>query len=227
MREVDGSVRRRPAHLGLRGLRMSPAAGGISRHVFFLGLAILALALAAAGPRALALLAYERSSILHGQVWRLLTTHVVHANTRHLLWNLAATALVWLAVAPALPARAWLVAGLAAAIGSSAGVLLLQPEVRLMAGLSGLLHGLLAAGAMADVRRGERLGGVFLGLLVVKIAWEQLAGPSPVSRAALGGDIAVGAHACGALAGLVAGLAQAVETGPRSSASTPSGADAS
>ena len=166
-----------------------------------------AAALASAGgPRVFLFLAYDRAAILHGQWWRLITSHLVHAQATHLLWNLAATALVTLAVAPALRAGAWLAAGLAVALGSSLGVLLLQPEVHLMAGLSGLLHGLLAAGAAAQVRQGERVGWVYLALLAAKIAWEQMAGPSPALQAALGGRIATGAHALGAAIGLAAGL---------------------
>ena len=76
--------------------------------------------------------------------------------------------------------------GLAVALGSSLGVLLLQPDVRVMSGLSALLHGLLAAGAAAQVRRGERVGWVFLIVLAVKVAWEQISGPTPLTRAALG-----------------------------------------
>jgi rhomboid family GlyGly-CTERM serine protease len=127
-------------------------------------------------------LVYQRDAILRGQVWRPLTCHFVHAGPAHLVWNLAGTALVALALGPALRVRGWLLAGLAAAGGSSLGVLLLQPEVRVMAGLSALLHGLLAAGAAAEVRRGERLGWAFLIVLAVKVAWEQISGPTPLTR---------------------------------------------
>jgi rhomboid family GlyGly-CTERM serine protease len=178
----------------------------VSRPILFAALAALAVGVHAGGPRVFALLAYERSSILDGEVWRLLTTYLVHAGLGHLLWNVSATAVVALAVARALSARRWLAAALVVALGSSLGVLLLQPGVRAMAGLSGLLHGLLAAGAAAEVRRGERLAWVFLGLLAAKIAWELLAGPTSLGAATVGERVAVGAHACGALAGLLAGL---------------------
>lgn len=167
---------------------------------------LLAAAAFAGGPRVALALVYERSAILGGQWWRLLTGHFVHASLAHLGWDLAAALLIGLAVAPALRAGPWVIVVLAVAVASSAGVLLLQPQVHAMAGLSGLLHGLLAAGAVAQVRRRQRVGGVFLALLAAKIAWEQLAGPSPLVAGALGGRIAVGAHALGAAAGLLAGL---------------------
>jgi rhomboid family GlyGly-CTERM serine protease len=183
-------------------------------HSVFLALAALALSLFAGGAPLFVLLAYQRSSILAGELWRLLTGHLVHASGSHLLWNLGATALVGLAVARALSARDWLVAALAVALASSVAVLLVQPQVRAMTGLSGLLHGLLAAGATADIRRGEKFGWLFLGLLAAKVAWEQVSGPTALTRTALGGEIAVGAHAFGALAGLVAGLVLPVQARP-------------
>ena len=140
----------------------------------------------------------------------------MHAGGAHLLWDLAAALLVGLAVAPALRLGPWLAAGLAVALGSSAAVLLLEPQVRAMAGLSGLLHGLLAAGAVAQVRQDERVGWVFLALLAAKVAWEQIAGAAPLVAGALGGSIATGAHAWGAATGLLAGLA--VPTPSRSAA---------
>lgn len=195
----------------------------MSRHLLFLALAALSVAVHAGGPRLFALLAYRRSEVLGGQVWRLLTTYLVHAGGEHLLWNLGATGLCWLAVGRALTARVWLAVAAAVGLGSSLGVLLLHPDVRVMAGLSALLHGLLAAGAAAEIRRGERLGWLLLGVLAAKVAWERLAGPAALTHAALGGQVAVAAHAYGALSGLLAGLALPVEARPASVTSAASG----
>jgi rhomboid family GlyGly-CTERM serine protease len=172
---------------------------------FFAALGALAVGIHAGGPRLFALLAYDRSSILRGEVWRLLTTYLVHAGIGHLVWNLGGTVIVCVAVAPALRARVWLAVGLWVGLAASVGVLVLRPEVRVMAGLSALLHGLLAAGATVELRRGERLAGLLLVVLAAKVAWEQLAGATlfglaPPER------IAIHAHAYGAVAGLFAGL---------------------
>ena len=167
---------------------------------------MLAAGLYAGGPRLLAFLVYERSAVLRGEVWRLLTASLVHAGLGHLAWNLAATALVGMAVGPALRARVWLGLSVWVMLASSLGVLLLRPEVRVMAGLSALLHGLLAAGATAQVRRGERWAWLFLGVLAAKVAWEQLLGPAPLGVIAGSGRLAVDAHAYAAASGLLAGL---------------------
>ena len=177
----------------------------LSPHVFFAVLAGVCVACAAAGPRALVALAYQRDAILRGQAWRLLTAHVVHLSARHLAWNLAGLALPWLVFARRLGAAAWSAVAVAAGLAASLGMLMLHPEVRAMAGLSAVVHGLMAAGGVAEVRRGRRLAWLFLAALAAKLVFEQLGGP--VAAGFLGGTIAVDAHAWAAMAGALAALA--------------------
>ena len=73
-------------------------------------------------------------------------------------------------------------------------------------GLSGVLHGLLIAGACIGLSRmpGESL--IILAVVIGKIAYEQIAGPMPGSEVASGGPVVVNAHVYGTIAGLVVGL---------------------
>jgi rhomboid family GlyGly-CTERM serine protease len=178
---------------------------GRTHGFFFAGLAGLTAALALAPPAVVAGLAYDRSRIVRGQVWRLLGTHVAHAGPAHAVWNLAGLALVWMAFGRRLGAKAWLLAGCACALGSTLGPLAFDPEVRFMLGLSGVLHGLLAAGSVVEVREHGRLGWLVLAAVALKLAWEQLDGSA--TRAALGAPIAAASHLYGALTGVAAGLA--------------------
>jgi rhomboid family GlyGly-CTERM serine protease len=184
----------------------SPSRSLASRHGFFAGLGALAILLQAVHSWVFVRLAYYRPAILRGEVWRLLTGHLVHIGVVHLFWNLAGVALAWVAFGPRLTARRWLIASLISGLGAGLGVLAFEPRVGAMAGLSGLLHGLMAAGALATIRSGERLGWLFLAVLTAKIVWEQLVGPTAATQAALGGAIAVGAHLYGFLGGLLAGV---------------------
>jgi rhomboid family GlyGly-CTERM serine protease len=193
-------------------LRLGAAAGG---HVFFLGLIALATLLEAAHAQVLTALAYSRNAVLRGEAWRVLTGHLVHVGPLHLLWNLGGAVIVWVAFGPRLTGRRWLAASLVSGLGAGIGVLVFEPQVRAMAGLSGLLHGLMAAGALAAVRSGERLGWLFLAVLAVKMVWEQLFGPTAATQAALGGAIAIGAHLYGSLGGVVAGLTLLPRPAPR------------
>lgn len=173
------------------------------RYLPFLLLALACGVVGAAGPRALGALAYTRHAVLAGEIWRLLTTHLVHAGRVHLLWNLCGLALVALAVARELTPPRWALVAALAGLGCSLGVLLLVPRVVAMAGMSGLLHGLLAAGGVAALRRDRRLGVVLLTALAAKLVAEQW-GIWPAG-AYLGRVTALDAHLCGALAGAVAG----------------------
>lgn len=186
--------------------------GQVGSAAFFaaLGLASVLcwLPVAAAGRQAALPLVYQRPAVLQGQVWRLLTAHLVNLSGAHLAWNLAALAAIGLLVGPALRAAAWLRVALVIALATGLGLLLLRPGVLAMAGLSALLHGLLAGGALAAAAGGRRLGFALLVVLTAKLVAEQLAGPLPWSAAAVGGGIAVDAHLYGALGGLAAAAAE-------------------
>jgi rhomboid family GlyGly-CTERM serine protease len=175
----------------------------VRRLLPFLALALASLLVAAAGPRALAALAYARWSVRSGEVWRLLTTHLVHAGASHLAWNLGGLAMVALLVGRQLSAARWSMVALGGACGTSLGVFLLSPRTTAMAGLSGLLHALLAAGAVAALRRDRQSGGVLLVALAGQLVaerWELWPAASSLGRAT-----AIDAHLCGALAGALLG----------------------
>lgn len=172
-------------------------------HAFFTALLALVVGIGAGGPATFVRLAYYRREILDGEAWRLITTHLVHAGPAHLLANLAGLGLVWAAVGRSLGGLRWLGAALTAALAASAGVLVAQPRVQIMAGLSAVLHGMAAAGAVAETRRGRLRGKVFLGLVTAKILWDLLGGFLPFAGRFLGRPLAAEAHLFGALAGAV------------------------
>lgn len=177
----------------------------VRERLFFVWLAAAATLAAAGGSAAVRLLSHQRGAIERGELWRLVTSHLVHADLLHLSWNLAALAMIAVAVGPALEARLWTVVTLASALAAGIGVHLCAPRVEAMLGLSAVLHGQLAAGAWRAARAGERGAWGLLALLAVKLLAERWA-TLPWSAAALGGPVAVDAHLYGACAGLAAGL---------------------
>ncbi len=195
-----------------------------TRPLAFCGLAAAAC-LATLGGATPVRLAFLRPAVEHGEVWRLLTCHLVHAGPGHLAWNLAGLVVAALAVGPALPAHEWLAVSLVSALVASSGALWFSPETVAMAGLSAVLHGLLAAGAWAVARRGEPLGWGLLGILAAKHGLERLT-PLPWASFWLGDPIATEAHVFGSLGGLAAALllelAAHRSSGTRRSSSPPS-----
>ncbi len=166
-------------------------------------LSALIVILALPGDSTQALLRYERAAILDGQWWRLLSAHLLHLGGSHLLMNLAGLWLIWLLLGSSLSPRSWLILLFADALITALALLILNPQLGWYVGLSGILHGLLVAGAIADIRAGRRGTWLLLGAVAFKLGWEQLAGPLPGSEASAGGAVIVDAHLYGALGGLL------------------------
>jgi len=149
-------------------------------------------------------LRYERSGIAQGQLWRLLSAHWVHLNLRHALLNIAGLALLWALFARDFSPRQWLLILAAAVIAIDAGLWFMDSTVEWYVGSSGVLHGILAAGTLAHLRRGEPDGWVLAGILAAKLLYEQRVGPLPFSGTR---EVVVDAHLYGVIGGLAAALA--------------------
>ena len=150
-------------------------------------------------------LQYQREAILAGQLWRLLTASLVHLSWSHALMNIGALIIIWGLFGQVHTNRAWVLITFGCALGISAGLLLLNPEISWYVGLSGVLHGYFTAGAIAERRTHKRTCMVMLLLVCGKLLWEQILGPLPGSAEAAGGKVIVDAHLYGAISGLVLG----------------------
>jgi rhomboid family GlyGly-CTERM serine protease len=170
--------------------------------------AVLALVcglLAAGGDRLRLLGRYERSAVADGELWRLLTGHLVHLGWGHLLMNLVALAALTLLFRRRLGAADWLTLAACSVLAIDAGLYWLEPGIVWYVGLSGLLHGLWCGGGLQELLdpRGRVTGVVLLLSLAAKLVWEQLAGPVPLSAETAGGAVVVEAHLYGSIGGLV------------------------
>ncbi len=145
-------------------------------------------------------LRYERDGILSGEVYRMISGHLVHLGRRHALLNVAAAALVWGAYREAMPLRHWLLC--VPAIGCFASALLLLSDVQWYVGLSGVLHGVVLLAALRTWKKTPLAGGIVVGALALKIGLEMRFGATAATEALVGGPVVVEAHLCGALAGL-------------------------
>ncbi len=150
------------------------------------------------------LLRYERDAIHSGEYWRLASGHLVHLGFGHLWPNLAALAVIGLLFEGVFRNSDWVRVGAASAAAIDLGLYALEPTVFWYVGLSGVLHGFVAAGALALLVRREMLGAV-LGLgLAAKLIFEQIVGPVPLTAASVGGPVVVAAHLYGAIGALLA-----------------------
>ncbi len=168
-------------------------------------LALAALSLAAALPGWTAL-RYDRGAISDGELWRLLTGHFAHLGPAHFALNAAGLALVWLLVGGAYSGLQWAFVAAFAVAAIDLGFWFLDERLAWYVGMSGVLHALLSAGILRQLREMPvELGGLG-ALLVAKIVYEQVAGPLPGSQESAGGDVVVNAHLYGVIGGVLGGL---------------------
>jgi rhomboid family GlyGly-CTERM serine protease len=169
--------------------------------------AISSIVLELGGDPVRAALAYTREGVAAGELWRLLTNHLVHLGWAHMWLNLAGIALVAWLVGGVFDWRRWLaVAGITALV-IAAGFWFLYPELEWYVGLSGLEHGLLVGGLYAGIRARDKESIVLLCFVLAKIAWEQFSGgPLPGSAATSGGTVIINAHLYGTIGGALAGV---------------------
>ncbi len=151
-------------------------------------------------------LRYDRAAIADGEYWRLLSGHIAHLGFRHLLLNLAGLALVWLLVGRRYRTRHWILVAAISVLLMDAGFWFVDAGMRWYVGLSGLLHGLLLAGAIRGLRSLPVESIVICTLVVAKLAYEQVAGPLPGAEAAAGGAVVVNSHLYGAIGGALSTL---------------------
>jgi rhomboid family GlyGly-CTERM serine protease len=151
-------------------------------------------------------LRYDRAAIANGEVWRLLSGHFVHLGWSHLILNGVGMVLIAYLVAATFGAVQWLAIAAIVITGIDLGFWFLAPQLSWYVGLSGLLHGLLAAGAVDGLRSRQLECWVIGVFLVGKLGYEQLLGPLPGSEASTGGNVVVAAHLYGAISGALSGL---------------------
>ena len=177
-----------------------------SRWALLLALATLAL-LALTGTAGQERLQYDRQALQATEWWRLLSAHLVHMGTPHLLFNLGGLLLLGMLFGREYSLVRWALITLLSMAAIDAGLWYLRPQVAWYLGASGVLHGLWSAGACAQLRRRRWQTALPLGALLVKLAFEQWQGRSTL----LGGlPVIIDAHVFGAFGGLAFALPQAL-----------------
>lgn len=151
-------------------------------------------------------LRFDRDVVENGSWWLLLSCNFVHLGLNHLLLNLSGLGLIYFLLWSNYSTAEWLIITLVSSVGVGVGVYLWSLELHWYVGFSGALHGLMIAGAIADIRRYPKSGSALLTLIIAKLIWEQLYGAVPGSEAAAGGSVAVDSHLYGAICGAICGL---------------------
>jgi rhomboid family GlyGly-CTERM serine protease len=193
--------------MGLFNRRESGLSGWLKRAAYWqvaLLLIIVCTAVAAFGDAGRELLKYDRPAIEAGEYWRLLTGHLAHLSNSHLLLNLAGLVVSWLLVGRNYSTPQWLLVLLISAVTISSGFWFLDENMLWYVGLSGILHGLMIAGAVQGWKALPTESAVICVLVFSKLIYEQSFGPLPGSESTSGGSVVVNAHLYGTSGGLIA-----------------------
>lgn len=169
-----------------------------------LALLSVCLLLAAGGDPVREVGRWQRDAIDTGEYWRLVSGHLVHLGFGHLWPNLVALAIIGLLFEDVFRNADWLRLGAGSVVAIDLGLYVLNPSVSWYVGLSGVLHGYVAAGALALIIRRERLGFVLAAGVATKLIFEQVFGPVPFTAASVGGPVVVAAHLYGVIGAVLA-----------------------
>lgn len=151
-------------------------------------------------------LVYQHSAIIDAEYWRLVTGHLLHSNTWHLVMNLAGLSLVMLLHGRYYSSSTIILYVGCTALGISYLLLWLAPDIHVYVGLSGVLHALLCIGAIKDMQQHEPTGKIlFLGLMA-KVGYEQWQGPDADLAQLINANVAIDAHLFGIVIGLLLAL---------------------
>jgi rhomboid family GlyGly-CTERM serine protease len=158
-----------------------------------------------AGDTGRVLLRYDRARLAAGQLWRLLTAHVVHLDLEHAALNSLGLVLMWALFARDYKPGQWALILLCSIAAIDAGLWLRDSTVAWYVGSSGALHGVMTAGTLAHLRRRDLDGWILAAFIVGKLSFEQLSGALPFAES--GAGVVVDAHLYGSLGGLAVALA--------------------
>lgn len=146
---------------------------------------------------------FDRSAIYDGQWWRLLTGHLFHTNTWHLLMNLGGYVLIMLLHGAYYSNRRFMLNLLLGNLLIGLTLLCWSPDISIYVGLSGWLHALLVCGCCIDIERHWSSGWMILLAVFGKVLWEQWQGASTEVVTLIGADVATDAHLYGVFVGLL------------------------
>ena len=145
------------------------------------GITLVALLVAIAGDAGREALRYDRPAIEAGEAWRLVSGHFAHLGWSHWALNIAGLMLTWVLVGRAFRGRDWLTVLAVSIVVIDLGFWFAMPGLNWYVGLSGVLHGLILAGAVGSWPARRLEAALIGGFVVMKLAYEVIAGPVPGS----------------------------------------------
>jgi rhomboid family GlyGly-CTERM serine protease len=139
--------------------------------------------------------------------WRLLTAHLIHGSWLHLLLNIANLILLRLVFIHWISDKSFFIFLVFSALFISIGLWAIS-DLSFYIGFSGIFHGLLIYLLLIYWKQNQLIYSIGIGLVLTKVAHEQVFGASSSLANLIGMNIAIDAHLLGVLSGFIFLLAQ-------------------
>jgi rhomboid family GlyGly-CTERM serine protease len=174
--------------------------------MFFILTGITSTLLWMLGDSALIALRYDRSGIFSGQLYRLLSGHIVHSNGWHLLLNLTSLGMIGLLFSQHLSRRIWLFVFVLSALIISTCYLWIAPEYEYYVGLSAVLYAVIIIGALLDIKEQPLIAMIILLLVSARVIWQQYSGSMDSLAMLIEDRVAIESHLFGICTGYFLGI---------------------
>ena len=148
-------------------------------------------------------LAYRYSDISQGQWWRLITGNLMHTNHWHLAMNIAGLWVISFLYQFNRILIKLLFLFSVLCLMEGLGLYWFYPNLQGYVGLSGVLHGLFAYGAVREIFLKIKMGYFLLLGVIAKTAYEQFFGASSEVSQMIGARVATEAHLIGMISGVL------------------------
>ena len=172
----------------------------------FIAIGILIVALWFGGNDWVLALEYHRDKIAAGELWRILTGHLVHTNTWHMLLNLTSLLFIGLLFGTLLSAKVWIAAFVFCSLAVSAAYWFIAPQFIIYVGLSAALYGVIIIGALEDFNNNKLIAGALLIIVTGRVIWQQFDGASDSLADMVDSRVAIESHLYGIVSGYVFSL---------------------
>lgn len=154
------------------------------------------------------LFVFDHTRIASGEIWRLWSSQYLHTNQNHQWLNLIGLSLFLLLYQAYLSVSKLLITLIYLSTSVGLGLFFFSPDIIYYAGFSGILYGLFITTSLSAVLNKDLiLGHTVLGILTIKVIWENIDPSINASSAALiNANIATDAHLYGYLAAITLGI---------------------
>jgi len=174
--------------------------------LFFFSIAIISTTLWLLGESTLNALMYHRSGIKAGEIWRILSGHIVHSNGWHLLLNLASLMMIGLLFSQHLTRLVWLLSFVLSGLMISACYFWIAPEYEYYVGLSAVLYAVIIIGAILDIKEQPLIAVIILVIVTARVIWQQYSGSLDSLAELIEDRVAIESHLFGIGSGYVLGI---------------------